>query len=252
MVDGSIASRRPLAVGAVLDGGVRLFRESLIKCVPYAVIAVIAGQSPALYDVLSGRPLRGFPARDPLWWAIYAVATAVLLTMWSALVLRQIRIAAGQPLDARLELRAAARALPALAALVVLGTGAAVLGTLLLVVPGVYLLVVLLMSAPLLLIERRGPWSAFVGARALLAGAWWRTASLIALAALVTLLALLVCFAIGNVIAGIASASLARVTGVIGSVASGVLAVLFGALALLLWTALLLAVYRDLINKGTT
>ena len=124
MVDALLLTRRPQGIGAVLDGGLRLFRASVLHSLPYAAVAALAGQLPAAYDVAAGRPLRGFGSSDPLWWVVYVLATGLSFVMWSAVMLRQQRIVEGRRAGTVAELRDACRRLPAMVALVApLGVG---------------------------------------------------------------------------------------------------------------------------------
>src|SRR5947207_11721681 len=64
---------RPQSVGEILDSAFRIFRATLVQCLPYAIAAVIAGQLPNIYYLVSGRNmlqgLAGF--RDPVWVTLY-------------------------------------------------------------------------------------------------------------------------------------------------------------------------------------
>src|SRR5438132_573719 len=40
---------RPQSVGEILDSAFRIFRATLVQCLPYAIAAVIAGQLPNIY-----------------------------------------------------------------------------------------------------------------------------------------------------------------------------------------------------------
>ena len=45
---------RPQSVGEILDSAFRIFRATLVQCLPYAIAAVIAGQLPNIYYLVSG------------------------------------------------------------------------------------------------------------------------------------------------------------------------------------------------------
>src|SRR6266700_2685475 len=62
---------RPQSVGEILDSAFRIFRATLVKCLPYAIAAVIAGLLPNIYDLATGRGL--LQARDPLGSALGAL-----------------------------------------------------------------------------------------------------------------------------------------------------------------------------------
>src|SRR5947208_2524324 len=46
---------RPQSVGEILDSAFRIFRATLLQCLPYATVAVIASQLPNIYYLASGR-----------------------------------------------------------------------------------------------------------------------------------------------------------------------------------------------------
>src|SRR5258707_959267 len=46
---------RPQSVGEILDSAFRIFRATLLKCLPYATVAVIASQLPNIYYLATGR-----------------------------------------------------------------------------------------------------------------------------------------------------------------------------------------------------
>jgi hypothetical protein len=243
MVNASLAFRRPLGIGEVLDGGFQLFRASLLKCIPYAAVAAAAGQLPTAYDIASGRSLRAFASRDPLWWTIYVVATLVSLVMWSAVLLRQHRIATGQPLDAPSELRTALARLPAALGSAIGFALAVTLGLMLLLIPGLYLITALSMSAPVMLIERRGPRAALAGSYRLVEGHWWRTTAIITASGIIVA----VFYAVGGLIGAVAAVPLAGSADVVVVTAiTSVLFLLLGALGVPLYSALMLATYSDL------
>ena len=62
---------RPQAIGEVLDSAVRIFKATLLKVLPFSVLATVAGQLQNIYVILSGRNIRPFSNTDPGWWAVY-------------------------------------------------------------------------------------------------------------------------------------------------------------------------------------
>jgi hypothetical protein len=282
MVDAGDALRRPPGIGTVLDAGVRLFRASLIGCLPYATLAAAAGQLPTAYAAATGQPLLGFRSTDALWWTLYAADTCLSFILWGSVLLRQQRVVRGLGPDAFAEVREACRRLPAVVGLAVPIAMALALarylaaklsGTILigiLAVPGSYLGVALSMSWPLLMIERQSPVAALRGSLRLVSGSWWRTATV--LGAAFTLL--VVFYVLGGVIGALVSAPLVAAPAVDpGSVSSvpampvhalavtegpalplvrAVIFLLLGSLAVPWLTSLLLATYGDLIARRDT
>jgi hypothetical protein len=258
--DGALAVRRPHGVGAVLDAALRLFRASLVGCLPYAAVAAAAGQLPTLYLAATRQPLIGFRSTDPLWWTLYVAETLLAFILWGGVLLRQQRMSRGLRLHAAEELAQACRRLPAVLWLAFPFAVALFLGTELaspvqravLLVPGVYLGVALSMSWPVLLIEGGGAASALRGSLRLVAGRWWRTATLLGAG----LALLFVFYALGGLVGGVVSgvwgavprASLFAKPAVLPALTllRGLSFLLLGALALPWLTAVLLAIYGEL------
>jgi hypothetical protein len=243
MVEGQIAPSRPLGIGEVLDSGLRLFRASLLKCLPFGVVMAVMGQVPAAYDVAQGRSTLEFPNRDPRWWALYAIATLVSIIMWIAVLRRQQLIARGERLESREELRAALTRVPAFLGVHILTALAVVLGLILLLVPGIYLMTALSMGGPLTAIERNGPGEAFVRSMELVRGNWWRLSAIFT----VILAIVLVIYAVAGLVGAVIATPLAGTAdvAVVTAMTSVVLLVLT-AFSMPLYTALLLAAYHDL------
>jgi hypothetical protein len=124
---GLIPPARPQMIGEVLDAGFRLFRVSLLKCLPFSAASVIVSQSPTFYDSMRGGSLTPFIDKDWGWWAIYALAAIFSSWMLGWVFHRQATIARlGLP-NARREWRATLRRLPG-ALVVMLGYAALVGG----------------------------------------------------------------------------------------------------------------------------
>ena len=99
---------RPLMTGEMLDGGFRLFRAGLLRCLPYSGLAVLALELPSLYTtfISSGKG----PGADR-----YVVLGASLLTgiaLIGLLTLRLHAISRGQQPRLRSELRTVLRRWP--------------------------------------------------------------------------------------------------------------------------------------------
>src|SRR5947207_1646589 len=108
---------RPQSVGEILDSAFRIFRATLVQCLPYAIAAVIAGQLPNIYYLVSGRNmlqgLAGF--RDPVWLTLYILGYVIPIVLWSAVLLRQYALSTGHPADTSSDLPTAVRRCPTVA-----------------------------------------------------------------------------------------------------------------------------------------
>jgi hypothetical protein len=104
----------PQTTAQVLDSGFSIFKISLVRCLLFGALAMIAGQLPNIYSLLGGKAPAGFFSRDPITLAL-AVAGSVLTVYLSGLILiRQRDIAKGRRESTRVELAQGLRRLPAL------------------------------------------------------------------------------------------------------------------------------------------
>src|SRR5690348_9929638 len=115
---------KPRSFGELLDAVLQIFRLSLLKCLPYATLAIIAGQLSALYYLSRGR-MPVLDSNDPVGVALYGVGTLIAVILWTAILLRQSFIAAGRPVTGSVGLLDTLKQTPAITAIVLLG-GAAV------------------------------------------------------------------------------------------------------------------------------
>jgi hypothetical protein len=88
---------RPLSVGEVLDLAFLVFKATLVKCLPYGVFAMIAGQLPNIDDLMRRGARRPAGEHDAVWMALYIVGILLMLVAWCALLLRQRAIVEHRP-----------------------------------------------------------------------------------------------------------------------------------------------------------
>ena len=55
---------RPASAGEVLDAGFLLFRRTVLACLPWSLLAVVAGNLPTAYQLLSGQRLELWAPKD--------------------------------------------------------------------------------------------------------------------------------------------------------------------------------------------
>ena len=82
-------SDQPPGVSEVLQSGARLFKDSLPRCLPLALLAVVVGQLPSAYDALRGEAATLASPKDAAWWAIVVASGLVNLWLWNLLMLVQ-------------------------------------------------------------------------------------------------------------------------------------------------------------------
>jgi hypothetical protein len=256
----------PQSIGQVLDSAFRIFEVSLVRCLLFGAMSMIAGQLPNIYFIAAGKPLRAFGGGDPSWLLLYVVGAILTLLMFAALVLRQYGIAIGRRQSFGVEISEAIRRLPGFLGLALLGvliggvgpfivglayaaTGAAaasllVLGiaVVVLIVPVLYLMTPLTLATPALLLDGKGPWQAIRYSVRLVKGCWWRTTAVFTVA----LVVIVVFYAVATVIIGMVlplagAADLAAVTA-----ATAVVYVVLGAIGMPFFSAVIIATYGEL------
>jgi hypothetical protein len=119
--------QRPLSIGEILDLAFRIFRITVVRCLSYALIAVIAAQLPNIYSLLNGRGLAQPLSRslhDPVWVTLYVAGTLTTLLLWAAILLRQHAMATGGAVAAAEDFGVALKRLPAMVLLAVLVSAA--------------------------------------------------------------------------------------------------------------------------------
>lgn len=182
--------RQPLAVAEALDLAFQIFKATVVRCIPYGILAVTFEQLPNIYDLGSGVAARPpFGGGRPIWMMLFVVGTLLALMTWSALLLRQRAIIEHTPTTFKAELIETLRRLPAF----IVATGLfllAVIGPLALLllaapphhswvrvpffVLAVYLAILLSCTWPGVMLTGRGPWSALSQSVRLVWGHWWR------------------------------------------------------------------------------
>jgi hypothetical protein len=252
---------RPLSVGEILDLSFRIFRATLVTCLLYAAVLVVADQLPNIYNLASRRPLISpFEQRDPVFWLFYLAGVLIAALLWGAIVLRQHAVISGGAVSTAAELGSALRRLPGLVLtgiLIVLAMGVwfiplvAFLGAgvvtlalagLVLSIPATWVAVQLSVAAIVLLLTGRGAVASLTHSWRLVWGSWWRLAAVYT----VGLVLLIVLYTLAGVIAVAVAVPLARGDLAVTTAVSTVIVVILSAIAAPYYTALLLAVYGDL------
>ncbi len=248
---------RPQAIGEVLDSAFRIFRATLLKCLPYSVTATIAGQLQNIYTIVSGRHLQKFGNADPAWWALYLVGFILGFALINAVVIRQAAIASGTPSTGSSALAEGVRAAPASIAVTLLAiiiVGACFLplfgvprpfriyAILALLVPASYIVVLLLCALPALLVGRKGIIGSLRHSAHLVRGNWWRTVMIY----MVVLTMVIVLSVTAGLILGVITQFTAARDIAVMTAVSAVMVVASGAIYMPFVTAMSLALYGDL------
>jgi len=251
---------RPQAIGEVLDSAVRIFKATLLKVLPFSVLATVAGQLQNIYIILSGRNIRPFSNSDPGWWAVYLLGTIVGAALINAIIVRQGAIATGSESASMTALKEGLRNVPAV---VLMGIVMAVLVGIwfvplavipaayrswsgaLLAVPAFYLLVLFLCSWPARLIDRKGPIESLRYSAHLVRGNWWRTVMVY----LVVLTMIIVLSVTAGLIVGVLTQLVAARDLAVSTAVSAVMVVASGAVFVPFVSSMSLALYGDLQSR---
>jgi hypothetical protein len=179
---------RPLGIGEMLDAAIKIFMRhwrplvlSVVGLVlPVQVVAVIvtASIAPESLDLTTSET---GVSRDEETEFLVSQLVVALLSFISVLLATATCFKAvadaylGVTPDWRRSLRFAARRLLGLIGLAIVGALAVTLGTIALVVPGIWLFVSYAVAVPALLLERIGPLAALGRSFRLVKGRWWAT-----------------------------------------------------------------------------
>jgi hypothetical protein len=254
-VSGLIPPTRPQLIGEVLDAGFRLFRVSLLKCLPFAAASVIVSQAPTFYDSVRGGSLTPFFDKDTGWWMTYALAAVFSVWMMGLVLVRQTAVARLQTLDARREARATLKRLP--------GAIAVVLAYLVLIAGLVAAFserilppeVLLVAALPLLWLgvrvalgpylywcKQRGVWASFADSFRLSRKSFWRLAAML----IVTLMTVMVFYFVAAIVMAVLAPAAGATDVAVLFALNAVVAVIAGAVGLPFGTALLVVAAEDL------
>lgn len=248
---------RPQSIGEVIDLAFRIFKATLLRSLPYSVLATVAGQLQNIYLVVTGRPLHKFANTDPAWWGLYLLGAMIAGSFINAILIRQATVASGSPSVGSAALVEGLRKAPAtfvMGLLIVLAVGlcfvpmAAVprpyqaLSLLALCIPAGFVGTYLLCSWPALLVGHKGIIGSLRYSVNLIRGHWWRTVMIYTVAVtMIIVLSVTAGMIVGVLAAFGATRDLAVTTAV-----SAVMVVASGALYMPFVTAMTLSLYGDL------
>jgi heme exporter protein D len=129
-------------VSELLAAGTRLFRLALPKCLPIAMIAALIFLAPSLLLEAQGLPMNWRdPPTDPKFWVEYGLSKVLVILLFTLATVRQRALLRGIAPDLRREVRQIAARLPVLLPAWLLAFLGYCLGTVLFILPGLYLVV---------------------------------------------------------------------------------------------------------------
>lgn len=236
---------RPQTVGEILDTAFRIFGATLLKCLPFAAVLVLAGQVANVYSLLKGLSLQRVllgQQHDPLWWLLALAGYVIVLTMISAIVRRQYALASGQPYSLPAELGSALRLVPGLFAVLVLLGLAIAAGLVLFVIPGLYVATRLCFAVTAYILTGRGVFASFSYSWQLTAGNVWRLSLIFSVyIVLIIVFYVLAAVIVAAIAVPFALGDIAMITAVTAAVT-----VIVGSIVRPFYTALALAAFGDL------
>jgi hypothetical protein len=251
--------QRPLSVGEILDLTFRIFRATVLKCLLFSGLGVLASQIPNLYSLARGRGLLAQSVfdqvRDPVFWILYVAGTILVLAFYAAVLLRQHAMLTDRPSGGEfpaglgraprwllLSLLVGVACLACfLPALLVSGAARWALVTLLLI-PLSYVLIGSSSAWVILIVDGSGAAASFRRSWHLTSGSFWRLSAIYAVA----LIVLLVLYFLFGALAAFFAALLGRGDVAVVAATTSVIVVALGALVTPYYTALGLAVFGDL------
>jgi hypothetical protein len=236
----SARALRPLRVGEILDGGIKIYRGNArtlmglttVVVVPFQLLSAIVLLSTVEYSSEIPRGFRvgttnpGQHATSVGAQAILTITGALVGLLTTAACVKAVSDAyVDQPSDARTSLRFALRRIFSLLWLEILMFVLLVLAFIALIIPGIWLYASWSVATPALLIEGKRGWGALKRSFTLVRHRWWATAAVILLA---NILVSIISGAIAGVLVALALAGNTSVTVavVVVSVASAIASVL--------------------------
>jgi len=249
---------RPQSVGEVLDSTFRIFRATVLKSLPYAVLALIAGQIPNVYYLVTGgMQAMMAQAYSPLWWVLYCAGLVLSLMLWSVILLGQHAAATGDAVAGAAAFSTVLGRLPALVLLWVLIMAAVGLCLLparafrppaeyavavVLLIPAAYVMVALSCAWAAFLLAGKGPLASLAYSWRLASGGFWRLSLIYSVAVVL----LIVLYALSGVVAAALVLPFAHGDVAVITAVSTVVVVILGAIGTPFYSALALSVFGDL------
>ena len=238
----------PRTIGGVLDDAINLYRECLPRSWPLALAPEVAL---ALTDIHLESSLPAYGRQDPT--AILSMLRSsdflvsmllyfvMLLIFNLALTDHMHRIATGRPGSAGHSLGVGVRLLPRAAGASLVIALATALGTLLLIVPGIYLAGALMLTFVVMIVGDLGALQSINESYRLIQGHWWRSATIYTVATMIALAFYLIL----GVLAGLAATQSPGTSALVVGL-HRLASVVIGTLMTMWFPAVLLSIYYDL------
>ena len=249
----SLMPTAPRSIGGVLDDAIRLYRKTLSACIPIVLVGVVLSTPVGLWIALRTQSLAatGDPAAvlslfsSPSVWLAYLAMMVVYVTIYGALIHQVDAIAHGRRASFAEAMGHGLQRLPAMLGVSILFGLAVLVGTVLLVIPGIWVWGLLQFAFVAVVLERTGVLESFGVSRRLVSGNWWRANVVIFVAMVILIVLAMVLGVVGGLIvamAGLADAASSTGAQVVSQLVSAVLNVF----TMSFYPCVLLAVFNDL------
>lgn len=175
-------------VGQVLDSGMKLYRHGLGKVFPLTLTYGFIAALPTLVAPMDMSEMQNqtSPLETMKWFFIISAVAGLLSNIFLLATVRMLWGAAqGKPVTTGVALTTGIRKFPAFFIATILYVVAVIVGMILLIVPGVYLAGQYCMYMIAIVGENRGPLASLSRSRALVAGMWWRTTTVLTVGILI-------------------------------------------------------------------
>ena len=236
----------PLSIGGVLDNGIQLFKASVVKTFPLALVAGLISSLPQIYTQITGlgayeTALLGDSMGTVL--GMVLITSLLALAAYLAVLSIQDAISNNRTMAIDEAVLAGLTRLPGMLGATILYMAAIMVGTILLIVPGIVISVYWILFAIAVVSDRKGPLQSLGYSYQLIKGYWWRSAAILGVMGIIAMVlyAALIMLVVGGVINAPGSE---ESTGLV--VFTSLATALVSAAVAPLYYAILLVMYNDL------
>jgi hypothetical protein len=145
---------RSAEVGDIMAATMQVFRVTLPKCLPLAMLSILLAQLASLYALATGKSPDLLKPHDATFWTLFVMGFAAWQLLAAIIMLRQRSMLAGRLPDLQDEWRAALQRWPLLFLSAMLSGLVMSVGFVLLIVPGIYAFICFLLLRPVVLFEK--------------------------------------------------------------------------------------------------
>jgi hypothetical protein len=145
---------RSAEVADIMAAAMQVFRATLPKCLPLAMLSILLAQLASLYALATGKSPDLLKPHDATFWVLFIMGFATWQLLAAIIMLRQRSMLAGRPPGLKDEWRAAFQRWPLLFLSAMLSGLVMSLGFVLLIAPGIYAFICFLLLRPVVLFEK--------------------------------------------------------------------------------------------------